>query len=207
MNEMETPVVSCSWCGTRYTAFQSNCSNCGGPITAPPGENAGTPPPSAPRELPAGYMRRQAFKNPLLLVGVIFAGVGLPFFFIFPTIGIVSGELLFLLIGGLLGAIFSVLGLGMARFGWKGMQEKWQAYQFGDATTGKVVEVYRDTSVRVNGRSPWAIVYEFVVNGRIYEGTEQSWQYSARQRKPGQPLHVLYMSNDPEQNTIYPPVK
>lgn len=56
MNQIETPVVSCSWCGTRYTTLKSNCSNCGGPISAPPSEGAGSLPPAAPRELPAGYM-------------------------------------------------------------------------------------------------------------------------------------------------------
>lgn len=206
-NEIETLVVSCSWCDTRYTTFKSNCSNCGGPISAPPGQDAGMLPPASPRELPAGYMRRQAFRNPLFLVGLIFSCIGIPFLFIFPIIGIFSGLWLFLLIGGSLGGIFTVLGLTMARFGWKGMQEKWQAYQFGEAVIGKVVEVYRDTSVKVNGRSPWAIVYEFTVNDRIYEGSEQSFQYSARQRKPGQPLHILYMRDNTEHNTVYPPVK
>ena len=203
MSEIETPVVACSWCGTNYTSFQPNCRNCGGPIAPPPGEHAGSLPPPAPRELPSGYMRRQLLKSPLLIMGAIFSLIGVPFTIIYPIIGISTGELLFLLIGG----CFSITGIIMVVFSMRTLRKKLQAFEFGEAVIGKVVEVYRDTSIKVNGRSPWAIVYEFDVQGRLYEGTVRSWEYSAQKRKPGQPLHVLYMKEEPEHNTIYPPVK
>ena len=201
-------MIECSWCGTRYTVFQLNCSNCGGPLPSPPGDDPGAPPAPPPRKLPRGYARRVLFSaNALAIVGVVFTLVGLPFVIVFPIIGISTGLILFILIGGLLGGIFSLLGISFLVVSIRNVNRKLQAFRYGEATIGEVAEVYRDTSVSVNGRSPWVIVYWFEVSGEQYEGKATTWNSTAREREAGQPLHVLYLPDAPDHNTIYPPMK
>jgi hypothetical protein len=161
----------------------------------------------APRALPAGYKRRMLIANSVLnLVGGIFLLVGLPFAVTFPIIGISTGDWLFLLIGGGLGGVFALLGGGMLYYGVQQALGKIRPLEHGKATIGEVVDMYRDTSVSVNGRNPMAIVYLFKVHGYEYEGKGQSWKYSQHNLKVGDRVHVLFMPDDPEESVIYPPI-
>ncbi|MGH2581874.1 MAG: hypothetical protein ACRDFQ_03135 [Anaerolineales bacterium] len=60
--------ITCPWCGTNYTSFQTNCSNCGGTLPAPTevhppaevkrGKIELQMPPAPPREISDTYARR-----------------------------------------------------------------------------------------------------------------------------------------------------
>ena len=174
----------------------------------PPGSDAGPAPPPAPRKVPRGFLRRKLFSaNPLGIVGLVFTLVGLPFVIVFPIIGIIEREWLFLIIGGSLGLVFAGLGIFFVIIAIRNAQRKIQAHRLGDATTGVLVDVYRDQSVTVNSRNPWTLEYEFNVVGAVYSGKATSWSRAAREREPGQPLHVLYLRDKPDDNTIYPAVQ
>jgi len=68
-----------------------------------------------------------------------------------------------------MGIIFVIVAIRNA-------QRKIQAYRLGDATTGVLVDVYRDQSVTVNGRNPWTLENEFNVVGAVYsvKATDQA---------------------------------
>ena len=45
------------------------------------------------------------------------------------------------------------------------------------------------------------------MGAQLHEGVIVSWGGTIMARAPGQPLCVLYLPEDPEQNTAYPPFK
>lgn len=199
--------LNCPWCDSRNANTARNCVQCGGPLPPPIGSDPGPTPPFPPRELPKGYQTRVMFRNtPVFLVGLIFTLVGAPFAIFFPIIGISTGLWLFVLIGGLLGGIFVILGVTMAYFGYRSVGGKVRPFQYGVATKGTVVDVHPDYSIQVNGRSPQAVVYQFEVMGQPYEGKVLSWKYASQQQAPGNVVWVLYMPDNPKESAIYPPV-
>lgn len=165
-----------------------------------PGMELVPEPPPAPRELPAGFARKQKWTgNPLALVGLIFSLVGwillvvmvlvLPLFAFIPL-------------------IFVVLGWILLRAGKKMAAKTLSAFRFGRAVKGTITEVQIDSQYEVNGRHPWRIGYAFTsASGEKHEGSASTFDSSAQDRQRGQPIWVLVVDENPAQNTIYPPVK
>ncbi len=177
---------TCAWCDTVNTdAAATNCVNCGGPLPALPGMDPGPEPPPPPRTLPVKYRRRVMYwKNVRVLVGMMFTIVGC-WTILFPIIGIPVW----------------IKGRKMAL-------AKLAALERGRGARAQVVDVWRDTSVTINGRNPWAIEYSFeTAEGTVVKGKAQAWDASNADRRPGQPLWVVYLPEDPEQNAIWPPIK
>lgn len=199
---------NCAWCGQRNPNTILECRKCGGPLTPPLGEDPGAAPPPPPRVLPAGYKRRMLFSNtPITLVGGIFLLVGFPLGVIFTTLGFAIPEIwLFIVIGGGVGGLFTLLGGGMLYFGIQQGLGKIRPYEHGQATVGEVIAIQQDYSMSVNGRYPWAIVYIFDdARGRPYEGQAITWQHAPNTQAVGNHVFVLYMPDDPHQNVLYPP--
>jgi len=141
------------------------------------------------------------------LVGLIFLLIGFPLGLIFTILGItLPGMWLFIVIGGGVGGIFTLLGGAMLYFGIREGLGKIRPFEHGQATIGEVIEMYRDPTVSINGRNPWAIIYTFKVHGLTYEGKAISWKYAPQTQAEGNRVHVLYLPDDPDQNAIYPPV-
>ena len=165
-----------------------------------PGMTLGEEPPPAPRELPKGFAAKQLWLgNPLCMVGGIFMLVGglqfAVFIFVLPLFSFIP-------------LIFLGLGATLLHFGRKGARRTLNAFQFGRAVKGSITEVHRDTSVQVNGRSPWRIGYSFpAADGTTHENFARTFDESAQDRKRGQPIWVLVVDDQPEQNTVWPPVK
>jgi hypothetical protein len=141
------------------------------------------------------------------LVGLIFFLIGFPLGLTFVILGIVlPGLWLFIIIGGGIGGIFTILGGFLFYIGIRQGLRKIRPFEFGLATVGEVIDMYRDTSISINGRNPWAIIYTFKVHGVPYEGKGISWKHALQTQAVGNRVHVLYLPNDPNQNVIYPPV-
>lgn len=195
-----TPLLTCGWCGTHFQQWQNRCTSCGGPMPPPPGATLSEEPPPAPRQLPKGFATKQRWLgNVPALVGGIFLLVGLVQFLVFIFV---------LPLFAFFPLLFVIMGWLMMRHGRKNAQRLINAFQNGRAVKGTISEVYHDTSIQVNGRSPWRIVYTFTAaDGEQIEGYARTFDSSAQQRQHGQPIWVLVNDNKPEENTIYPPVK
>lgn len=166
----------------------------------PPGQGLGEPPPPVPRALPNRFAFRSKWsRNILALVGAIFFLVGTVIFIAFLLVG--------LLVGTPLPLLFMIGGFAMLRIGRRHAAATLNAFVRGTAVEGKVVSVARDQSQTMNGEHPWKLTYHFPVGNQLHEGTLISWDSTAGARAPGQPLWVLYLPEDPEQNTTYPPLK
>jgi len=76
----------------------------------------------------------------------------------------------------------------------------------GQVTLGTITDVTQNYSVTINGRHPWRICYGFRVGGREYGGETTTLRPAGFAYQTGQPVYVLYLENEPERSTIYPPV-
>jgi len=185
MEAQTLSVVECGWCDQPNRAGEStHCKFCSGPLPAPAGQKLAEKPSTAPRVLPEGYLKKRLKEDKTILMGKIFV-FGFFWAIIFPIIGY---------------------------FIWKNAEKKIKlqvkALQDGDAVEGQIADVYRDTTITVNGRNPWALVYAFETNsGQLLEGTISSWDRSLTMRSPGDKTWVVYVPLQPEVNSIWPPIK
>ncbi len=203
---MNAEFINCPWCGQRNPADALECRKCGGPLPVK-GKDPGPTPPPPPRTLPRGYKRRMLWKNsPINLIGGIFALVGAGIGCIFPLVGLVSGLWLLLLVGGFIGLVFTALGGGMLYAGLRSAYGKIRPYEHGIATEGEIAEIFRDPTVEVNGRNPWAVTYLYTANGQTLEGRTRTWKHAPALVESGDVVHVLYLPEDPEQSVLYPPL-
>ncbi len=198
--------ITCPWCGQRNPADALECRSCGGPLPVS-GSDPGPEPPPPPRQLPKGYKNRVLWKNaPGNAIGLVFAVIGISLLCIFAPVGLISGLLPILCIGGGMGVIFALIGGGLLYTGVRNGLRKIRPYELGYAAIGEITEIYRDTSMEVNGRNPWAVRYQFEADGQLYEGKATTWKYAPNLHKSGDRVHVLYLTEDPEQNALYPPL-
>jgi hypothetical protein len=203
-------MITCPWCGTHYAAFQSNCKNCGGPLpppahaAAPEREADLLPPPPPPRPISDSYVWRLLAADGgaivagiFAMLGVIFMIVGVPL-----TIGIITAFVGLPFAG--LGIV--VLGVGglvlVRRYG--AARKTVSVLRQGEAARGQITDLEENLSVRVNGRHPWTIKYQFQVNGRNYEGKVSTLNRPDPQLQPEKAAYVLYLPEAPEVNTLYP---
>ena len=182
------PTLPCGWCGTaNRDATRTNCVNCGGPLPALPslpGEDPGEPPPPVPRVIPSAYQWRVLlWKNVLVSIGIIFT---VPFFW---TI------------------IFPLIGIPLWVVGYRKARSQLDALERGLPVRAELVDVERDTSIKMNGRSPWRLTYTFETPQGVQEGWVHAWEAAHGRRRPGEALWVVYMPDDPTHNTPWPPIR
>ena len=203
-------MVVCPWCGTNYASFQSNCSNCGGPIRSTDrvipeverGEVEMPPPP--PREVSDKYHWRLMTRDAWAQAAVVFALLGA----IFTVVGLV---LTLAIITAFVGLPF--LGMGLAFFGGGGYVLYWRYQEAmksvnilanGEATVGWITDAQVNYSVRVNGVNPLTILYKYRVNGTEYEGKLTTLNRMGLDYQPGRNVCVLYLSNALDYSSLYP---
>ena len=198
--------ITCPWCGQRNLADSLECRKCGGPLPVKAGAPLGAAPPPPPRALPKGYKKRMLWKDsPLTLIGSIFTALGAIMGCIFSIIALAAG-VIFMLIGSFIGFLFLVIG-GIALY--TGIQQglsKIRPYEMGHSAIGEITEIYQDTTITVNGRHPWAVLYRFEIGGIPYEGKARTWNYAPKLKSVGDKVYVLYLSESPDKNALYPPL-
>jgi len=204
-------MIICPWCGTNYPTFQSNCKNCGGllqaveviarlPIST---ENIPMPPP-APRSISKSYVWRILLTDGWSIAAFVFGLLGGIFSLVGAglIIGIITAlvGIPFLLLG------FAFLGISGVVLNWryKEMQKIVNVLRVGEATSGKIVEIQENYSVRINGRYPWVIRYQFQVNGQNYEGKVSTLNPVGENFQAGKAVCILYLQTAPQWNSIYP---
>jgi len=95
----------------------------------------------------------------------------------------------------------------MIYFGYRKAAGQILALEKGQAAPARLVDVYRDTTVVINGRSPWKLEYLFSTPSGEHGGWVHAWENTHSQRPSGEAFWVVYLPDDPEQNTPWPPVK
>lgn len=203
-------MITCPWCGTNYTSFQSNCDNCGGSLPLPPEKVSDEPgvtlvaPQPAPRDVPRQATWHILFSDGWAISGLIFSILGL----VFTAVGI---PLTVSLVATLVGLPFAGLGLAFLGVGIAALVRRYETAQAtvevlreGEAAVGEITSVTQNYYVRVNRRYPWTVEYEYEVGGRLYADKVTTLSRPDLSQRPGSPVYVLYMRDDPEQSTIYP---
>jgi hypothetical protein len=192
-------MITCGWCNTHYTSWQSQCTSCGGPMPPLPGMELGPPPPTTPRVLPKGFALRTR------LTGNVATWVGLIFF----TFGSLMAIAIFFASpwATLFPLFFALGGFGMLRLGLTQASNTLKAFKHGTAVAGHVHSVGLDSSNRINDEYARKLIYHFQVENQLHEGTLSSFDSTLSTRRSGQPLWVLYLPDDPTKNTLYPPIR
>ncbi len=204
-------VYICPWCGTNYLTFQTNCSNCGGPMLAagarpePASDEGELPNPGpAPRSISSRYAWRLLWSDAWSIVALILLILGLVF-------GLVGGVLTLIAISAFVGRpilayALLLLGFSIPFFIWRYRiaQKVVLVLQEGAATKGEITATNEQYSVRVNNRHPWIVRYKFTVDGRSYEGKVTTLNPPGSSLEPGQPAWILYLADAPKWNSIYP---
>ena len=201
-------MVTCPWCGTSYMVFQSNCSQCGGPIHPPEVIEAagGTPlaPPAAPRPISDSYAFKLMTSDGWSIAALVFLPLGIVFALVGfgLTVAIITAfvGLPFLL----LGLLFLGAGGGVLIWRYRISQQQVQVLKWGEATLGCVSDVQENLSVEVNGRHPWTIAYQYEVNRQSYTGKVTTLNQLRNQLQPGRPVYVLYLRDKPVLSSLYP---
>lgn len=204
-------MIICPWCGTNYLTFQTNCDNCGGPLQAVDEKiNASTQsenllaPPSIPRPISEKYVWRILSSDGWWIASLVLGFLG----FIFSLIGV---GLTLGIITAFVGIPFLIIGLVLLGIGGSEFVRRYQnarkvvtVLREGETTQGQIVEIQEDYSVRVNGRYPWRIRYQFQVDGQDYEGTVSTFNQPGQELQAGKTIYVLYLPTAPKWNSIYP---
>jgi hypothetical protein len=204
----------CPWCGTGYLAFRSNCQNCGGPLLA--GGQDGTStlpgdelpiPPAAPRPISNRYLWRLLSTDGWSIAGCVFGVLGL----VFGAVGAGLSVGAHAAATALVGIPFLALGLAFLiaagiSLGWRyqEMKKVVGVLREGSPTRGRVTGVSENYSVRVNGRHPWVIGYEYQVDGTTYPGKVSTLNPPGQELQEGLPVTVLYLATHPARSSIYP---
>ena len=166
----------------------------------PPGMDLGPEPPEPPRKLPDGFaLRVRLTRNVPMIIGLGFTLIGG-----FMTVAMISVKTW----AALFPAFFLLGGLGMLKMGFQEGARVLDAFRHGRAVRGKAASVREDKQTTVNGRHPWEIIYTFEAEGHPYEGKVTTFEAATANRfYGGPPVWVLVMENNPERNTVYPPIR
>lgn len=206
-------IVICPWCGTNYLQFQSNCRNCGGTIPAPRKAAAAEPgtrakpglnwPPSPPRTIAPNYVWKLMGQDGWVISMSIFVLLG----FIFTSVG---GGLTLGIVTALVGIPFLGLGLLFLGGGLAVLYSRYQTFtqmaevlKTGQAKEGEIISLEPNYSVRINGRMPWIVRYQFTLDGKLHTGSVSTLN-SPQFTHPLGPAVVLYLPENPDRNQLYP---
>lgn len=178
-------IVKCPWCETQIAdPTFSNCPNCGGTIALSEGDNPGPTPPSAPRILPPKFVKKTKYTNNVYtIIGIVFT---IPFFWT---------------------VVFPIIGIILWKKGIKNANAELNPLMNGNSTHGTIVDVSENRSIQINGRSPFVVSFTFNANGQTMNGSMGNlFDASSKLKKPGDKIWVVYMLDDPEQSSIWPPL-
>ena len=204
-------MVTCPWCGTNYFVYQPICSRCGGAIQPQAGDRPPSgraddlpDPPPPPRSISERYAWRLLFSEGWGVGGMVFGLIGA----IFSVVGLaLTAAIVTAFVGVpflLLGLIF--LGFSIAALAWRYQeaQKVVGVLRDGLPAEGEVTSLEENHNVSINGRYPWDIAYAYRVGGRAYTGKVSTLNSPGPHLQPGKAVRVLYLASAPERSSIYP---
>ena len=175
------------------------------PAGASPGVDADPPmPPPAPRTISQQYAWRLVWSDGWWIAGFVLGILGLVF-------TLVGAGLTLAVVTAFVGVPFLVVGQPMLGVGaviliWRHQRAKKvvEVLREGAASTGKITRVEEQYSVRVNGRHPWVIWYQFRAGGQSFEGKTTTLNQPGPEMGAGKLVRVLYKADAPKWSSIYP---
>lgn len=171
----------------------------GAGIMVEPGRS--DPPPEAPRALPERFGKR------IDPVGHFFRIFG--FAFGVPAT-LILASVFSSIPGGFLGfglpfLVFPVLGIIFFTIGFLRISRAAKVFRAGEHAEAVVTDVNINTSLRVNGRSPYRISFRFSTgDGREHEATVSRFDVRPELRVPGAQVHAIYDPAKPEKALLWP---
>lgn len=205
--------ITCPYCGSSYTTFQTNCDNCGATLPLPkeiaPEVRAkalvkAIKPPPPPRDVADNYAWRLLLHDAWAVAALIVAFIGGIFSLV--GAGLTAG-----IVTAFVGIPFLFLGLPMllgagywALRRYELARQQVSLLQSGADTVGHITELDVNPSVTVNGRNPWTITYRYSVDGIEHEGSLTTLNLPGTELAPGNPITVLYLEENPEISGLYP---
>ena len=181
-------------------------------VATPPPPTAASPshrlepvddrPPPAPRVVPPGTSGVAGGIVFLLIGGFFTAIAGLMM-----TIGLVL-----VLYGNsdgwfMLGvpSIHLTVGLALLFYALRGRQERRRIVREGHVALGRIEDTGRNKRVKINGRNPYKMDYEFEVDGQTFSGSHSTMDEAIKAHRVHDRIWVLYDPADPSKNVEWPP--
>lgn len=204
-------MTTCPYCGTSYASFQSNCSNCGGPLI-PPAEASTQRPPDAlpaspplpPRSISDRYIWKLLATDGWAIAALVFLILGIVFLPLGMALTIATVTIFVGIPFAGIGLLFLVAGLAVAFWRYQVKMKVIQVLRDGQAVQGEIESVTVNRAVEVNGANPWTIGYRFTAQGTEQHGKVSTLTPPAASIREGMPTWVLYLPEAPENNAIYP---
>ncbi len=127
-------------------------------------------PPPAPLPVAYSYAWRLMLADGWGVVGLVFLLLGSIFTLVGGalTLGIITAVVGLPFLG--LGLAFLAAGGALASSRLTAARQTVRVLREGQATNGTIARVEQNLNVRVNGRNPWTITYEYRINDLPYEG-------------------------------------
>ncbi|MCA0430889.1 MAG: hypothetical protein LCH32_10360 [Bacteroidetes bacterium] len=180
-------ITKCPWCRSEFlNSTISNCSNCGGTLEYQKVINdIGPKPPLAPRDIPAKFIRRIKYTgNVYTMIGIIFT---VPFFWT---------------------VIFPIIGIILWKKGLKEANEELIPLKDGIAVKGEITSIEFDRSKTINGKHPLEVTFSFNANGKTLTGQVGNiFDPINNIKQVGDGVWVVYMPEDPNLSSVWPPLK
>jgi hypothetical protein len=102
--------------------------------------------------------------------------------------------------------ILPVMGVTLWVYGLKRAKRKMMALEIGEAVRGRVLNVTQDTAVQKHGRHPWRIAMAYDTAKGEYVGEVEAWDPAQAGLRPGDSLWVVYVREEPDLFSIWPPL-
>lgn len=129
------------------------------------------------------------WKNTCAFIGLIFMIIGVP---LIPLFGF--------------GLIFFIVGYFLFKAGRKTGRQKLLALEKGSSYEGAILEITKDFTENMNGRNPYIVSYQFAVNDQQQIGKTKSWDDNILLKQPGDPVWVVYSSDEGGVSSLWPPL-
>lgn len=154
-------------------------------------------PPPPPRELPPEIGRWYRWKSPLVFFGIAFGGISTAIFLVLAVTGAA--------LAALVPAWFVAIGFAIAAVAWRRNDRRVRAWRYGVAAEATITSVGQ-ASYQVNGRSPFKMEYEFLVDGTQTSGVRTTFNDAITEYDLHDRIWVVYDPNEPSASAEWPPI-
>lgn len=160
-------------------------------------------PPPAPREIPPGTSG-VAGGFILLFIGGFFTAMASLFIVIGLGVLLSGNSDGWFMIG--IPSIHLTVGLGLLLYALRGRHERRRIVHEGLVALGRIKATGHNRRVRINGRNPYKMDYEFEVNGQVYSGSHSTMDEAIKAHRLHDRIWVIYDPADPSKNVEWPPL-